>query len=603
MDKKTIIAFVLIGLILIFSQTQFYKSKVIGERPIVVSDTTSVIDSLQKSQLDTIQVKKVKSDQSKLSIPESGATIKAISLPAILSKVKIGSEETRELTISSPLYKATLSSKGGGIVSWQLRHYINADSEFVELVPGMNYGLPAVGMVIDRDTVVFSDMNYNQSFETQNLSGDIILNESKPIFSIQYSLQFQDGKTIEKQFTFYSGTYDFDLMICLVGFSDLAMDRSYQIRWEASLLPTERPITDDLGYAKIYAYLGKDVQDFNTSERETEWKTKEVSGSVNWIALRTKYFVSAVAPLDEKGRSIVYQGKGISTAEHQLFKFYNFAINMPMSERSIQVNHYKVYLGPLEYNKLKQQNIKLDKLIMSSGGYERLFRPFSIIILVVLKFLHEYIPNYGLVIVFFSILIKIILYPLTHKSYVSMKKMQLIQPLMSELREKHKNNPQRLNPEMIKLYKEYGVNPMGGCLPLLLQMPLLIGLFIVFRSTIELRGAEFFWWIHDLSKPDAIFTLPFSLPLYGSYVTILPILMGITMFLQQKGTMQDPRQKMMAYFMPIFFVLLFNSFPSGLNLYYTLFNLFTIIQQHFIKTGSIELVAKEAKPSKKNRGK
>jgi len=180
-----------------------------------------------------------------------------------------------------------------------------------------------------------------------------------------------------------------------------------------------------------------------------------------------------------------------------------------------------------------------------------------------------------------------------------MKKMQLVQPMMTELREKYKNEPQQLNKQMMKLYKDYGVNPMGGCLPMLLQMPLLIGLFIVFRSTIELRGAEFFWWISDLSKPDVIFHLPFTIPLYGKIVGLLPIVMGLTMFLQQKSTMQDPRQKMMAYFMPIFFILLFNSFPSGLNLYYTLFNVWTILQQKFVKTDKLELKPVEKKKERK----
>ena len=184
-----------------------------------------------------------------------------------------------------------------------------------------------------------------------------------------------------------------------------------------------------------------------------------------------------------------------------------------------------------------------------------------------------------------------------------MKKMQLVQQLMTELRDNYKGDSQRLNKEMMKLYKDHGVNPLGGCLPMLPQMPLLIGLFIVFRSTIELRGAEFIWWISDLSKPDTIFTLPFSLPIYGNHVTVLPIVMALSMFLQQKSTISDPRQKMMIYFMPVFFLLLFNTFPSGLNLYYTLFNFLTILQQKFVKTDTIQLKPVEKKPvrNKKKR--
>ena len=158
--------------------------------------------------------------------------------------------------------------------------------------------------------------------------------------------------------------------------------------------------------------------------------------------------------------------------------------------------------------------------------------------------------------------------------------MSKVQPLLTELREKYKSDPQRLNKETMKLYKDHGINPLGGCLPMLLQLPLLAALFIVFRSTIQLRGASFIpGWINDLSRPDTLFTLPFSLPLYGDQFNLLPILMAGSMIFQSKMTMQDPKQKAMVYIMPIFMLLLFNQFPSGLNLYYTLFNVLTIIQQ------------------------
>jgi YidC/Oxa1 family membrane protein insertase len=170
-----------------------------------------------------------------------------------------------------------------------------------------------------------------------------------------------------------------------------------------------------------------------------------------------------------------------------------------------------------------------------------------------------------------------------------MREMSKVQPLMTELREKYKGDPQRLNREMMKLYKEHNINPLGGCVPMLLQMPLLIALFIVFRSTIQLRGASFIpGWINDLSMPDTLALLPFSLPLYGNQFNLLPILMAATMIFQSKMTMKDPKQKAMVYMMPVFMLLIFNQFPSGLNLYYTLFNIWTIIQQKFIERGSKE---------------
>jgi YidC/Oxa1 family membrane protein insertase len=176
-----------------------------------------------------------------------------------------------------------------------------------------------------------------------------------------------------------------------------------------------------------------------------------------------------------------------------------------------------------------------------------------------------------------------------------MKEMGKVQPLVAELKEKYKSDPQRMNKEMMQLYKEHGINPLGGCLPMLLQMPLLFALFIVFRSTIQLRGASFIpGWIDDLSGVEGIASLPFSLPMYGDQFNILPIVMAVTMIFQSKMTMQDPKQKALVYMMPVFMLLIFNQLPSGLNLYYTLFNVWTIIQQKFIDR------SKKAEPVKVN---
>ncbi len=226
----------------------------------------------------------------------------------------------------------------------------------------------------------------------------------------------------------------------------------------------------------------------------------------------------------------------------------------------------------------------------------KIIQPISIGIMWLLKFLHKFIPNYGFVLLVFSIVIKLIVYPLTHKSYESMKKMQALQPKLTEIKEKYGNNKQQLNKKTMAMYKEYGVNPLGGCLPMLLQMPLLIALFNVFRTTIELRNEPFIFWIKDLSSPDVIFTLPFNIPLYGNTIAVLPFIMAGMMLIQQKlsGTSSsNPQQKYMMYFMPLFMLLIFNNFPSGLVLYYTLFNLLTILQQKLMINPSVEASVKK----------
>jgi YidC/Oxa1 family membrane protein insertase len=182
-----------------------------------------------------------------------------------------------------------------------------------------------------------------------------------------------------------------------------------------------------------------------------------------------------------------------------------------------------------------------------------------------------------------------------------MKKMQALQPKIAEIKEKHKEDPQKMNKETMKLYSTYGVNPAGGCLPILLQMPIFIALWGLFQTAIDLRQQPFVWWIQDLSRPDVIYDLGFKLPMFGiQEISGLAILMGLTTFIQQKMTMKDPKQAALVYIMPVMLTILFMTFPSGLNLYYFLFNLFSIIQQYYInhKTGNVELVP-VANPKKK----
>ena len=214
-----------------------------------------------------------------------------------------------------------------------------------------------------------------------------------------------------------------------------------------------------------------------------------------------------------------------------------------------------------------------------------IIQPFSRGVLWLLKMLHSTGLNYGIILILFAFIVRIVTGPLTKKAFVSSQQMQAVQPKLKKLQEKYKNDSKKLNQEMIKLYRDNNVNPAGGCFPMLLQMPLLFSLFLVFRSTIEFRGAPFFGWISNLSQPDTIFYLPFHIPIYGDQVAFLPILLGVSMFLTQKMSManMDSQQKPVMYIMSAFFFLIFNSFPSGLNLYYLIYNILNYFQQRSLK--------------------
>jgi len=573
-DKRTVLAFILIGLILLLTQTKFYQRLIMPERPPLPKEIPAVEDTLRVEEERVVE----EVVREEVRAPEIGVK-----------------GEEREITIDSDLFRARISSRGGVITSWVLKKYQNFQGVNVELIRNRGVGNLALGFVVGKDTVDLSGAFYQTPADTFYR-----LDEENPRVQIEFAFSWE-GREVKKVFTFYHNRYDFELGLTLRGIGQWVTDRSYQVLWKSSLAPTERDTANDMSFTKIYTLQGKDLREFDVGRADR--KEKVYTGVTRWVSLRTKYFVVSVIPLLRDGREVILRGEKEKIGRKRTLKKYAFALEMPLSEEAVHEDRFRIYLGPLEYDTVKDLGVKLEKVIMASGWYERFFRPFSILILRSLRFLHKIIPNYGLVIVIFSILIKIVLYPLTHKSYVSMKKMQMIQPRLAKLREKYKNDPKRLNQEMMRLYKEYGVNPLGGCLPMLLQMPLLIGLFIVFRSTIELRGAKFILWIKDLSQPDTVARLPFSLPLYGQNVNILPLFMGATMFFQQRLTVKDPRQAMMGYLMPIFFTLIFNTFPSGLNLYYSLFNILTIIQQYLIKGGEPAPIVEEEGKKKRRRGK
>jgi YidC/Oxa1 family membrane protein insertase len=184
-----------------------------------------------------------------------------------------------------------------------------------------------------------------------------------------------------------------------------------------------------------------------------------------------------------------------------------------------------------------------------------------------------------------------------------MKKMQLLQPKIQEIKEKYKEDPQKMNKETMKLYSTYGVNPAGGCLPLILQMPIFVALWGLFQVAIDLRQQPFIFWINDLSRPDIIANLPFKLPLFGiDQVSGLALLMGITTFFQQKMSVKDPKQQALVYVMPVMLTIMFMSFPSGLNLYYFMFNVFSIAQQYYINHKHDGMVLEPVKNPKKSKG-
>lgn len=297
-------------------------------------------------------------------------------------------------------------------------------------------------------------------------------------------------------------------------------------------------------------------------------------GPVEWAALSRKYFALVAHP------DVTLEHVRTGVFSEQLVCYLKAPIFELRPGETLEQN-FLLYAGPQSYNHLKAFGFSLEKLL-----YTRVLGPLWVYLLIVLNLFYKLLGNYGWAVVAASALMKLLFSPLTHMSYASMRKMQELQPKIRALQEQFKKDPQRLNQETMQLYKRHKVNPFGGCLPLLIQMPVFIAFYQTLTQAVELRGAKFVGWIKDLSLPDQLFLLPFGLPFLGNQINIMPLIMIGTMVWQQKVTPQPAatqEQRMLFYMMPIVMGFVFYGLPSGLVIYWIVSNLLTILHQILFK--------------------
>ncbi|MBL7191950.1 membrane protein insertase YidC [bacterium] len=565
MDKRTILAFVFIGLIVIL--LPYYYNLINPPKENLVDTETGIVSEDRAYNIDTSYTKRVREQQYPSS--ESSTVDESEKIPFTTTDGKWQKSDTdgaRIIKIETPYYIASVSAAGGKFISFKLKEFSDRRGGMVEMI-----GRGDSDLHYPNAYFTFSNIGLStHELIFQPSGGNLNVNPGRTA-ELVLTAELLNGGKIVKRYGFSGDNYRIDFDIETYGVPDIS---DYYVRWDGAVNITEPDTAQDLSYSKAYAKMGGEIVTFDAPKKGD--RDISSSGKTDWIALRSKYFEIAMVP-QSSTEGINFRARRLNASATGL-KEFELAMKMHSSRRDLKEN-FILYLGPIDSKRLSSLNVGLEATM--NWGWS-IIKPFSKLVLWSFKQLHAVIPNYGIVIIVFSILIKIILWPLTHKSFQSMKKMSKLQPLIKELKEKYKSDPQKMQKETMRLYKEHKVNPMGGCLPVLLQMPLLYSLFIVFRSTIELREANFAFWINDLSLPDTIINLPFALPLYGNHVTVLPILMGISTFFQSKMTITDPNQKMMLYFMPIFLTLMFNNFPAGLTLYYTLFNLLSMVHQRII---------------------
>src|SRR5690606_12133336 len=373
----------------------------------------------------------------------------------------------------------------------------------------------------------------------------------------------------------------------------------YALDWDAAIPATEAPSDFDATASGAYARSGGEIESITLVKNATE--SRRLNGAVDWIAVKDKYFLAVLIP-DGPTEGAELEGERFGEVREAGFS-EELSARLLMPRPRGEAHTYRLYLGPMEYERIAAYRLDLyDVVDYGFGAF--MTRPIAkYVISPSFRFLGSLIPNYGLVIILFAALIKLLLYPLTKAAYKNTARMRELQPKLNEVKEKYPDDPQKQQEAMMKVYRETGVNPLAGCLPMLLQYPIIIALWRYFQNSIVIRQEQFLW-AHDLSAPDPILHLPFSIPLYGDFVAGFTLIMGLAMIVQMKVSMPDSggsagtQQKVMMYMLPGMLFVVFNRLASGLSLYYLTFNILTIFQQRRINKAVEE--GKEDGPENKS---
>ncbi len=604
MDRNTIIAFVLIGAILVvwlyLNTPETTETHTTGKDSITVLQTDTLITEVKSKELIEEPEKTTVIGQPQDSVEQFGIFAEHIT------------DAGRIITIETDLAIYELSSLGANFHKIYLKKYNNWYSadlndngdyyksaiQLINYSVGNAYDLSFI--TTDGKAIDTKKLNFSAAPDSKH-----ILSENDSL-EIEFRLKIGGGRSIVKKYKFFSDRYTIESDIELINMNGLISNSSYDVVWGSGIRFVEENSVNEANYSNTSLYYGDEKVVFD-APTDGEKIDADFNGRIDWLAVRNKYFAAVIIPSDPSSLEGAYlEGYTVPLGNSGMKEIYSARLIVPFKGTNSEKISFRLYVGPVDYDRLKGIGYSLEALVDFGTffGLKFIVRPIAeYVLLPLFNFIHLFIPNYGFVIIVFSLIIKIVVYPLTKKSYKSMKKMQLLQPKILEIKEKYKEDPQKMNKETMKLYQTYGVNPAGGCLPLLLQMPIFIALWGLFQAAIELRQQPFILWIADLSRPDVIYDLGFQLPLFGiQQISGLALLMGITTFAQQKMSIKDPKQQSLVYIMPVMLTILFMTFPSGLNLYYFMFNVFSIAQQYYInhKQGDIEL--KPVDPSKKKKG-
>ncbi|MFO7709236.1 MAG: membrane protein insertase YidC [Desulfobacterales bacterium] len=469
----------------------------------------------------------------------------------------------REIRVQTPLYTVGLSEQGAVINRFVLKNYrlhVEKDSPLLNLFPEDG----SVGSI----RLGAEGLPGLEGALYQLQGPEVSINFTDGAREVVFAHRTESGLLVEKIYRFLADSYvmGFDIRITNTGEQTVKEVFSIALREASS------------GKKSSYVFEGPSAlvnNSLETVEVGDIAKNNLLKGRIIWTALQTRYFMTSLIPVKEQDavlRLAVLPGNVVEARYEEP--------EVLLAPNTQQKFEHLLFFGPKSTEAVKQAGHELARVI-DFGMFDFLAKP----CLWLMNKIYGVMPNYGLAIIVLTILTKVLLWPLGTKSYKSMSQMKKLQPLIQEIRQKHKNDRKRMNEEVMRLHRTYNINPLGGCLPMILQIPVFFALYRMLDSAIELRHAHFLWWINDLSAPDRLFRFGFSIPFmeppFG--IPVLTLVMGGTMFLQQKMTPPagDPTQAKMMLLMPVVFTFIFINFSSGLVLYWLVNNVLSIGQQYY----------------------
>lgn len=515
----------------------------------------------------------------------------------------LGGENT-VTTLENELMKVSISSRGGMVSAVELKKYnteVGETPEPIQLFKGSNDGYS------------FTFTTSDQRLDTREFNFTPVVESDTSVMMV---LDLADGAQWGIRYTLHPQNYLVGMEIVQKGMGAVlpGSTASADFNWHQTMARNEKGrVFEERNSAIYYKYVGESPDDLSEQKDDSE----QLNGRVKWVAFKNQFFSSVIIARNHFSGADL---KSTVLKSDEYLKDMTMSATLPYTVADGAVAAFDFYFGPNDYpllSKLDKQispdeDLDLTRLIPLGWGLFRYINTW--IVIPVFTFLSSFISNYGIIILLLTIFIKLIIFPFTYKSYKSQARMRVLQPEIKEINEKYpgQENAMKRQQETMALYSRCGASPFSGCLPMLFQMPVLIAMFSFFPSAIELRG-ESFLWAKDLSAPDYIVTLPFSIPFYGNGVSLFCLLMTIVNIVYMRINMQNqpggdsmPGMKMMMYIMPVMFLFIFNDYASGLSYYYFLSLLITIVQtwafRHFIDEKKVreQLLANAKKPRKKS---